>query len=498
MSVTNTNNKMVYVCNGSQTVFPFTYRVSLATEMVVSLYNIATGLPTPLTYGTHYTISGLGLDAGGSVTTLTAYATGYKIILLRVIPNTQPTVYVENDPLPAATIMADLDRAAMRDQQLQEQMDRCFKISLGGESISPDEYVAALQEASTAAVAAAEAAVPAAATATSAATAADTARVLAEAAKVAAEAAAGSGTPTGTVMPWLTNTAPTAFLICDGTAISRATYSDLFAIIGTTYGAGDGSTTFNLPNMKGRVLVGRDAGQTEFDVIGETGGEKTHTLTLPETPSHGHTYIGQSASDSGAGGSGNGWYHFESGKTTGSAGGDGAHNNLQPYIVVNYIVKYTNVAMLTAKATTPQAQAGVDDTAYMTPAKVASAITALAGGGAWTDYGGSTTIVGLSVVSYKTVFYVKLGKLCFVMFNINGASNATGFSFTLPYANNSSKVVYAPLGYTYDNGSFPSANGLLWVNNGSNVCSLGKDLTSGLWTASGNKNVYGQFFYEVA
>ena len=64
-------------------------------------------------------------------------------------------------------------------------------------------------------------------------------------------------------------TAPTGYLICDGAAISRTTYAALFAIIGTTYGAGNGSTTFNIPNLKGKVAVGRDASQTEFDVLGK-------------------------------------------------------------------------------------------------------------------------------------------------------------------------------------------------------------------------------------
>ena len=63
-------------------------------------------------------------------------------------------------------------------------------------------------------------------------------------------------------------------MICDGRAVSRSDYSELFAVIGTTYGSGDGSTTFNLPNLKGRVPVGKDSSQTEFDTIGETGGSK--------------------------------------------------------------------------------------------------------------------------------------------------------------------------------------------------------------------------------
>jgi microcystin-dependent protein len=95
--------------------------------------------------------------------------------------------------------------------------------------------------------------------------------------------------PPGTVTMFAGATAPTGWHVCDGSALSRFVYPDLFAAIGTTYGAGDGVNTFNLPNLKGRVPVGADPTQTEFDVLGETGGEKTHLLTAAEMPTHSHT-----------------------------------------------------------------------------------------------------------------------------------------------------------------------------------------------------------------
>lgn len=104
--------------------------------------------------------------------------------------------------------------------------------------------------------------------------------------------------PTGSINAWSTNTAPTGWQLCDGTAVSRTTYAALYAVIGTTYGAGDGSTTFNLPNLKGRVIVGRDAAQTEFDSLAETGGAKTHTLTSSEMPVHVHNVSAYSHSAS--------------------------------------------------------------------------------------------------------------------------------------------------------------------------------------------------------
>jgi microcystin-dependent protein len=94
--------------------------------------------------------------------------------------------------------------------------------------------------------------------------------------------------PSGTINQTARATAPSGYLLCDGSAISRTTYSSLFDAIGTAYGVGDNSTTFNIPNLKGRVPVGFDSSQTEFDTLGETGGAKTHTLTTAEMPSHTH------------------------------------------------------------------------------------------------------------------------------------------------------------------------------------------------------------------
>jgi len=90
-------------------------------------------------------------------------------------------------------------------------------------------------------------------------------------------------------MPYAASTAPGGWLICDGSAISRTTYAALFALIGSQYGNGDGVNTFNLPNMKGRMIVGYNSSDTNFDALGETGGSKTATLTTNELPAHTHT-----------------------------------------------------------------------------------------------------------------------------------------------------------------------------------------------------------------
>lgn len=90
--------------------------------------------------------------------------------------------------------------------------------------------------------------------------------------------------PAGIVMPFAGSVAPDGWLLCDGSAVSRSTYSDLFEVIGTTYGDGDGSTTFNVPDLSGRVVIG----VSESHALGSTGGEASHVLTSTELPAHVH------------------------------------------------------------------------------------------------------------------------------------------------------------------------------------------------------------------
>lgn len=152
--------------------------------------------------------------------------------------------------------------------------------------------------------------------------------------------------PIGSMIPYTSEVIPNGFLPCDGSEVSRTEYKDLFTVIGITYGAGDGETTFNLPDKRGRVSVGLDENQEEFGSIGLKRGEKAHTLTVDEMPSHTHTYTRNKLFYAEADGQNAIGYGSNSGTAisagTNETGGDKAHNNLQPYEVDQWIIKAFN------------------------------------------------------------------------------------------------------------------------------------------------------------
>lgn len=157
--------------------------------------------------------------------------------------------------------------------------------------------------------------------------------------------------PTGSIMSFAGSSAPTGYLLCDGAAISRSTYSTLFGVLSTTYGSGDGSSTFNIPDLRGRVIAGQDdmggssanrlTGQTggvDGDVLGGSGGAETHTLSIAEMPAHTHTLQNGVGTKSNSFDSGTHVASDASGNT-GSVGGGNAHNNVQPTFILNHIIK---------------------------------------------------------------------------------------------------------------------------------------------------------------
>lgn len=141
----------------------------------------------------------------------------------------------------------------------------------------------------------------------------------------------GLSTPTGSIIAFAANSAPTSYLICDGSAVSRTTYADLFAVIGTTYGVGDGSTTFNVPDLRGEFIRGFDGGR---GVDPEPGGRSFGSFQLDDFKRHQHSLA---TGDSGSTSPGGGNRDNETGISfTNMQGGDETRPR---NVAFNYIIK---------------------------------------------------------------------------------------------------------------------------------------------------------------
>ena len=163
--------------------------------------------------------------------------------------------------------------------------------------------------------------------------------------------------PIGVILDWAGATLPARCYWCDGTTRSRTTDSALFAAIGTTYGVGDGTTTFNLPDRRGRAPFGRDnmggvaagrltnaAGGVDGVTLGASGGQQTRILSAAQMPVHIHGIDGFATSVNNNGGSvGGGAVHWADGgfrNATQYAGGDQPFSMIPPAIVCNFVIRY--------------------------------------------------------------------------------------------------------------------------------------------------------------
>jgi microcystin-dependent protein len=405
MTVSSTTTKVSYSGNGSTTVFAYTFKIFADADLTVIVRTDSTGAEVTKTLTTDYTVSGAGNVSGGNVTFVTAPASGETVVIKRNLALTQPTDYTPNDPFPAASHENALDRQMFVAQQQEERFGRALvfpetdtaSTTIPNSVTRADKFLGFDSSGNVTALSSTgvtpgavgtgeleDGAVTEAKLASNSVTSAKivdgtiaTADIADDAITAAKLNISGNGTSgqvvqsdgdgsfsyltlatgffSGMLMPYAGASAPSGWLLCYGQAISRTTYADLFTAIGTVYGVGDGSTTFNLPDLRGRVVAGQDdmggssanlltnqTGGLNGDTLGATGGAETHILTTDQIPAHTHTESRKTLTFGTFQTGGSGSAANSQGTTnpnTGSTGGGLAHNNVQPTIILNYIIK---------------------------------------------------------------------------------------------------------------------------------------------------------------
>lgn len=344
---------------------------------------------------------------------------GETVLLKRVMTLTQNTDYTPNDSFPAAAHEEALDKLTFIQQQQQEEIDRSFKFAqtdtgtitiptsteraskylgfdtngdviavAGTADVSPISTFAAtiVDDTSASAVRTTIGLGDLATLNTVGSSQIDTNAVTASELNISGNGTSGQaitsdgdgsfsyttlavGFSSGMVIPFAGTSAPTGFLMCGGQAVSRSTYSDLFAVIGTTYGVGDGSSTFNLPDLQGRVVAGKDdmsgssanrltdavTGGLNGDTLGDTGGTESHTLTSAQSGlrQHNHTATTTAVTPISSTSSPDFTIETQNARNEGTNSSlftttinnssaldaSEAHNNVQPTIILNYIIK---------------------------------------------------------------------------------------------------------------------------------------------------------------
>jgi microcystin-dependent protein len=373
ITIPETDPAVTYIASSGQTAFaiPFAF---FATSDVVAVVNGAT-------QNANYTITGTAADGGytdGTLTFSSGLADGDQVFLYRDVPVERTSDF----PYPSQTLEiralnTELDRIVAMIQDGDRAIGRTLRVPGNEPSVAEldaaedraGKILAFDENGSPTLISFDETGV---------------------AGPAGADGPPGKGAPIGAIAPWAGTTAPDGWLLCDGSAVSRSTYAGLYAVIGIAFGAGDGSSTFNVPDLRGRFPLGRDnmggtaASRVTLEhsavattTLGAAGGSQfaqqhTHSLTDP-----GHIHTASTASDgahthtvtiaTGSGASTGGTNSNTGTATAQATSSDGAHThvvtvnanttgatinssglggsqNMPPLLVTNYIICATNVA----------------------------------------------------------------------------------------------------------------------------------------------------------
>lgn len=342
--------------NGVTTTFPFAFKVFSASDMLVVRSDFNTGVETELVLGVDYSVS-LNPDQdsmpGGDIITSSPLPIGTTLTATSSVPSVQPVDLTNQGGFYPDVINGALDRLTILVQQIAEAVSRSVKIKLSSES-TPDQLLSAIDDSVSIAAASADAAAGSADAAASLAGAAAASAVDAEDSAIAAAQSAASlgmppltgaaldmlrvkadesgyehrtpaqvradigaepagataAMPIGGLLGWPLPTPPAKYLECDGSNVSRTTYAALFALLGTYYGAGDGSTTFTLPDFRGVFLRGWDHGRGIADVNRNVG-----VYTPDSLASHDHLVTNNATSWGGGAGGNQGYISNNSDNT---------------------------------------------------------------------------------------------------------------------------------------------------------------------------------------
>lgn len=390
MTVTSSTNRADFVGNGSATIFPFTFRIFDETDLEVR--EGPPGSTVVKVLNTDYTVT-INLDGTGDVVFLTAPVSLNQIVIRRILPLTQLVDFPVAGKFPASANEEAEDRGVMIDQQKAEEDSRRI-------TLSPDSLLTGVELPSPGAGLFFRWNQAGTALELIAVTASDTSDVIVargdiirggalNVAERLPKAALGALLKTGALdvdyllagtdgqvltvvggdlvwvdvsavgvvvpgmmTPFGGTAAPAGYLLCDGTAVSRTTFAALFAVTGTAFGIGDGSTTFNLPDLRGRIPLGKDdmggvsadrVTDAAADVLGGTLGLEALALTLAQMPAHAHTVPFVSTSCQRVGGCetpGVNNSTITGGPTaTTVVGGSDLVSRLQPSQTFNYIIR---------------------------------------------------------------------------------------------------------------------------------------------------------------